>query len=76
MLLLDFHFLIPIPVVPQSLTKEKTIVDIVVEEKFGYISLIVGTFILLILSHIIIHLHRSLDSHPDENKGEQAEGCI
>ena len=75
MLLLDFHFLIPIPVVPQSLTKEKTIVDIVVEEKFGYISLIIGTFILLLLSHIIIHLHRSLDSHPDENKGEQAEGC-
>ena len=75
MLLLDFHFLIPIPVVPQSKAKEKTIIDIVVEEKFGYISLIVGTFILLILSHILIHLHRSLDSHPDENKGEKAESC-
>ena len=75
MLLLDFHFLIPIPVVPQYSTKEKTIIDIVVEEKFGYVALIVGTFVLLILSHILIHLHRSLDSHPDENKGEKAQSC-
>ena len=27
----------------------------------------------LILSHIIIYLHRGLYSHPDENKGENAE---
>jgi hypothetical protein len=76
MLLLTYHFLIPIPVSEQSLTKEKTIVDIVVTEKYGYISLVIGTFISLILSHIISNLNRSLDSHPDENKGEKAESNI
>ena len=75
-LLLTYHFLIPIPVSPQSLAKEKTIVNIVVTEKYGYASLIIGTFILLILSHIISNLNRSLESHPDENKGEKAESNI
>ena len=74
-LLLTYHFLIPIPVAKQSLAKEKTIIDIVVTEKYGYSSLIIGIFFLLILSHIISNLNRSLYSHPDEDKGEKAQSC-
>lgn len=36
-------------------------------------TLIIGTLISLFLSHLITHLHRNLDEHPDQNKGERAE---
>ena len=73
MMVLAYHLLIEIPVVPQSLAKDGFTIDIVVYETYGFISLIAGTFISLFLSHIITHLNRNLKSHPDENKGENAE---
>ena len=36
-------------------------------------TLIIGTLISLFLSHLITHLHRNLDEHSDQNKGEKAE---
>ena len=73
MMLVAFHFHVQIPVVIQSLAKDGAIVDVFVYAAYGFITLITGTLISLLLSHIITHLHRSLDSHPDENKGEKAE---
>ena len=73
MMLFSFHFHVQIPVVIQSLAKDGAIVDVFVYAAYGFITLITGTLISLLLSHIITHLHRSLDSHPDENKGEKAE---
>lgn len=73
LILLAIHFLIEIPVAVQSLAKEGTTINIAVYQAYGYFSLIIGTFISLVLSHIITHLNRRLYSHPDENKGEKAE---
>ena len=73
MMLVAFHFHVQIPVVIQSFAKDGAIVDVFVYAAYGFITLITGTLISLLLSHIITHLHRSLDSHPDENKGEKAE---
>ena len=73
MMLVACHFHVQIPTVIQSLAKDGAIVDVFVYAAYVFITLIVGTLISLILSHIITHLHRSLDSHPDENKGEKAE---
>jgi hypothetical protein len=73
MMLVAFHFHVQIPVVIQSFANDGAIIDVFIYAAYGFITLITGTLISLLLSHIITHLHRSLDSHPDENKGEKAE---
>ena len=73
LMLVAFHFHIEFPVVKPSEAKEGSIVDVFVYAAYGFFTLILGTIISLFLSHIITHLHRSLDEHPDQNKGEKAE---
>ena len=48
-------------------------VDIFSYIAYGLVCLITGTLISLFLSHLITHLHRNLEEHPDQNKGERAE---
>jgi hypothetical protein len=57
----------------QSEIEKGAIVNVFVYAAYGFLTLIIGTIISLCLSHIITHLHRSLDEHPDQNKGEKAE---
>ena len=73
-LLVAFHFHVDIPISEESQAEKGSVVDIFVYAAYGFITLIVGTLISLSLSHIITHLHRNLDQHPDQNKGERAEG--
>ena len=73
MMLVAFHFHVDIPITDQSKAENGAIVDVFVYAAYGFVTLIVGTLISLILSHIITHLHRSLEEHPDQNKGEKAE---
>ena len=73
MMLVAFHFHVEIPVTMQSEAEQGSIVDVFVYAAYGFVTLIVGTLISLFLSHIITHLHRYLDEHPDQNKGEKAE---
>jgi len=73
MMLVAFHFHVEIPVTVQSEAEQGSIVDVFVYAAYGFVTLIVGTLISLCLSHIITHLHRYLDEHPDQNKGEKAE---
>ena len=73
LMLVAFHFHIEFPVVEPSEAKEGSIIDVFVYAAYGFFTLILGTVISLFLSHIITHLHRSLDEHPDQNKGEKAE---
>ena len=73
LMLVAFHFHIAFPVVEPSEAEEGSIIDVFVYAAYGFFTLILGTIISLFLSHIITHLHRSLDEHPDQNKGEKAE---
>ena len=73
LMLVAFHFHVSFPVVQPSEANEGTIVDVFVLAAYGFFTLILGTIISLFLSHIITHLHRGLDEHPDQNKGERAE---
>ena len=73
LMLVAFHFHIKFPIVEPSQATENSIVDVFVYAAYGFFTLILGTIISLFLSHIITHLHRGLDEHPDQNKGEKAE---
>ena len=73
MMLIAFHIHIDFPVIEKSRATEGSIADIFTRCKYSTPTLIIGTIISLILSHIIINLHRGLYSHPDENKCENAE---
>ena len=73
LMLVAFHFHIKFPVVEPSEAEESTLIDVFVNAAYGFFTLILGTIISLLLSHIITFLHRSLDEHPDQNKGEKAE---
>ena len=73
LMLVAFHFHIEFPVVKPSEAKEGSIADVFVYAAYGFVTLILGTIISLFLSHIITHLNRSLEEHPDQNKGEKAE---
>ena len=73
MMIVAFHFHVEVPLSEQSLAENGAIVDIFTSCSYGFITLIVGTLISLFLSHLITHLHRNLDGHPDQNKGERAE---
>ena len=73
LMLVAFHFHIEFPVVEPSEAEESTLIDVFVKAAFGFFTLILGTIISLFLSHIITFLHKSLDEHPDQNKGEKAE---
>ena len=73
MMMVAFHFHVEIPVTDQSQSEKGSIVDIFTNAAYGFITLIIGTLISLFLSHVITHLARNLDEHPDQNKGEKAE---
>ena len=73
MMLVAFHFHVEVPVIQQSQAKNGSVVDVFVYAAYGFVTLIVGTLISLCLSHIITHLQRNLDEHPDQNKGKKAE---
>jgi hypothetical protein len=73
LMLVAFHFHIQFPVTEQSEVEKGSIIDVFVYAAYGFLTLILGTVISLCLSHIITHLNRSLDEHPDQNKGEKAE---
>ena len=72
-IIVSHHFHIEFPVVGPSEAEEASIIDSFIYGKYGFITLFLGTVNSLFLSHIITHLHRSLDEHPDQNKGEKAE---
>ena len=71
-----FHYTLEFPVVEPSKAEKGSVVNVFVYVPFGFYGLIIGTIISLILSHIIIHLHRSIDEHPEQNKGKKAESYI
>ena len=73
LMLVAFHFHIQFPLAEESEIEKGAIVNVFVYAAYGFLTLIIGTVISLCLSHIITHLHRSLDEHPDQNKGEKAE---
>ena len=73
MMIVAFHFHVEVPLSEQSQAENGAIVDIFTSCSYGFLTLIVGTLISLFLSHLITHLHRNLDGHPDQNKGERAE---
>ena len=72
LMLVAFQFHVIFPIVSETV-EEASIVDIYVDVAFGFVLLLIGTCLSLALSHIITHLHRGLDEHPNENKGEKAE---
>jgi hypothetical protein len=71
LMLVAFQFHV---VFPKSETvPENSVVDVFVDAAYGFVTLLLATCLSLALSHIITHLHRGLDEHPNENKGENAE---
>ena len=72
LMLVAFHFDVKFPITDEGV-KENVYVDVYVLAAYGFLTLLIGTCFSLGLSHIITHLHRGLDEHPDQNKGEQAE---
>ena len=73
LMLVAFHFHIEFPIIDQSEAEKGSIINVFVYAAYGFCTLIIGTIISLSLSHIITFLNRSLDEHPDQNKGEKAE---
>ena len=73
LMLVAFHFHIEFPVEKPSEAKDGSIVDVFVYAAYGFVTLITGTIISLCLSHILTHLDRNLNEHPDQNKGKRAE---
>ena len=55
-MLIVFHLHIQIPVVTQSFANDGAIMDIFFYAAYSFITLIIGTSISSILSHIMIHL--------------------
>ena len=72
LMLVAFHFDVKFPITGEGV-KEHVYVDVYVLAAYGFLTLLTGTCFSLGLSHIITHLHRGLDEHPDQNKGEEAE---
>ena len=72
LMLVAFHFDVKFPITGIGV-KENVYVDVYVLAAYGFLTLLTGTCFSLGLSHIITHLHRGLDEHPDQNKGEKAE---
>ena len=71
LMLVAFQFHV---VFPKSETvPENSVVDVFVDAAYGFVTLLIATCLSLALSHIITHLHRGLDEHPNENKGENAD---
>ena len=73
MMLVAFQFHINLPLSDKSRAPDGSIFDVYIYAAYGFVTLITFTLMSLTLSHIITHLHRNLDKHPDENKGENAE---
>jgi hypothetical protein len=71
LMLVAFQFHVVFP--KSELVPENSVVDVYVDAAYGFVTLLMGTCLSLALSHIITHLHRGLDEHPNENKGEKAE---
>ena len=72
-ILVVFHIHIEFPVIKSSEANHGLIIDVFSHFDVDLVNLIIANIISLFLTHIIPHLHRSLDDHLDQNKGEKAE---
>ena len=72
LMLVAFQFDVKFPIVGELINKN-VYVDVYVWAAYGFLTLLTGTCMSLGLSHIITHIHRNLDEHPDQNKGKDAE---
>ena len=75
-MIFTFHYTVEFPVVEPSEAEKGSILNIFVYLYLGFYGTTIGIIISSILSHIIIHLHRSLDEHPEQYKGKKAENYI
>ena len=73
LMLVAFHFQIDFPAPKESTAEKGAEINVFVHAAYGFVTLIAGTLVSLCLSHAITHMHRSLEEHPDQNKGEKAE---
>ena len=72
-LIVTIHFDFNIPSNPPSEAETSSKFDNIIYFAYGYVSMIIGTILSLLISHLMKYLERRLDNHPDENKGEKAE---
>ncbi len=72
LMLVAFQFDVKFPIIGELINKN-VLIDVYVWAATGFLTLLTGTCMSLGLSHIITHLHRGLDEHPNQNKGKEAE---
>jgi len=73
MMLVAFHFDIEFPIVNSDDITKPTAVQIFVYPAYGFVSLIIATLVSLIMSHIILGLHRYIQPPTSENDCDDAQ---
>jgi hypothetical protein len=71
-MLVSFHFHVVFPIVAQDYVELPTLIDVYVNAAWGFLAFLIATVLSLILSHIILNIHRHIKARPDENTGEAA----
>jgi len=68
MMLVAFHFDIPFPIVNSRDISKPTDIQIFVYPAYGFLALIIGTLVSLLMSHVLLALHRYIQ--PDDHMNE------
>jgi len=73
MMLVAFHFDIQFPIVNADDITKPTAVQIYVYPAYGFLALILGTLMSLIMSHVLLGLHRYIQPPTNENDCDDAK---
>lgn len=71
--LVSFHFHVALPAADPSRVTSPIVVDVFVTAASGFLMFVLATVISLVLSHIILALHRHVKARRDENEGIEAK---
>jgi len=71
-MMVSFHFHVVFPIVNTATVDSPVMIDVFVNAAWGFNGFLLATIISLILSHIILAVHRGVKARKDENSGAEA----
>jgi hypothetical protein len=73
LMLVSFHVHVDLPLGDPSRIANPIAVDVFVNAAFGFLTFMLATVLSLVLSHVILAVHRHLKTRKDENEGVNAQ---
>ncbi|BFU23488.1 hypothetical protein EHI8A_065250 [Entamoeba histolytica HM-1:IMSS-B] len=72
LMIMAFYFDVPLPIRHPNSVSDPMTIKLYVDPEYGFVTLLLGTLISLLLSHVMVGIHNKILSNPTDNIGEKA----